>query len=173
MPPIGGLESLPSHGTHTTAYNVARWNSGFCRRWVWRWQPSGIQRRAIALMMEAVHISETSVYLNENIRRYVTEGCNFHSQWTFLYHRAIRPVTMMSPSYQAWCNDVCKMYCTYSTYVCICFCMQVYKCKLRPHSAYLLYFSFMHLIRIFLLIITNNITTPDTNVIWLTFHDKQ
>jgi hypothetical protein len=31
----------------------------------------------IALMMEAVRTSETSLYFNETIRRYIPEGCHF------------------------------------------------------------------------------------------------
>jgi hypothetical protein len=36
--------------------------------------------RFIALMMEAVRISETSVYFNETTRRYVPEGYNLHTR---------------------------------------------------------------------------------------------
>jgi hypothetical protein len=34
----------------------------------------------ITLMMEAVHTSETSVYFNETIWRYIPEGCHLHTR---------------------------------------------------------------------------------------------
>jgi hypothetical protein len=34
----------------------------------------------IRLLMEAVRISETSVYYNETARRYIPEGCNLHTR---------------------------------------------------------------------------------------------
>jgi hypothetical protein len=36
--------------------------------------------RVIALTMEAVRISETFVYVNETIRGYIPEVCNFHAR---------------------------------------------------------------------------------------------
>jgi gamma-glutamylcysteine synthetase len=34
----------------------------------------------ITLMMDAVHTSETSVYFNETIRRYISQGCHLHTR---------------------------------------------------------------------------------------------
>jgi hypothetical protein len=41
------------------------------------------QHPIIALMMEAVHTSETSVYFNETTRRYIPEGCHLQYPVTF------------------------------------------------------------------------------------------
>jgi hypothetical protein len=35
--------------------------------------------RVTALMMEAAHTSETSVYANETTWRYIAEGCHVHT----------------------------------------------------------------------------------------------
>jgi hypothetical protein len=46
----------------------------------WRWQRSGILLCAIALMMEAVSNSETSVYFNEITWRCMPEGCRLQAR---------------------------------------------------------------------------------------------
>jgi hypothetical protein len=70
--------------------------NGVGRSAIWRWQPSGIQRRAISLkqtevsevrtvcmiraLMEAVRTSETSAYFKETTRRYIPESCHLHTR---------------------------------------------------------------------------------------------
>jgi hypothetical protein len=39
-----------------------------------------INTASIGLKMEAVRISETSVYSNETTRRYISEGSNLHTR---------------------------------------------------------------------------------------------
>jgi hypothetical protein len=46
--------------------------------------PFGVDRRFIALMVEAVRTSETSVYSNETMLRYIPEGSNLLYFWIFL-----------------------------------------------------------------------------------------
>jgi hypothetical protein len=50
----------------------------------------------IALMMEAVHTSETSVYFNETTRRYTPEGCNFELHRTYIFVREFEYVLVSS-----------------------------------------------------------------------------
>jgi hypothetical protein len=50
-------------------------------RWVQKWLPSGTLCRAIiALMIEIVSISETSVYINETTRRSIPETSHIHTR---------------------------------------------------------------------------------------------
>jgi hypothetical protein len=65
-------------------YNAAikcfsKWDLRFSRWQVWR----SIRYRLIALMMEAVRASETSVYFNETTRHYIPQGNNLQ-----LYYRS-------------------------------------------------------------------------------------
>jgi hypothetical protein len=70
-------------------YAICSIQNVLCVRYqvLWRWQLSGIQRRAVskcttdlevrtASMMEAVRISETSVYFNQDTRRYIPDRCH-------------------------------------------------------------------------------------------------
>jgi hypothetical protein len=49
----------------------------------------------IALMMGAIHTSETSVYFNETTRRYILESCHLHTshtlvaKWFIIYEKVI------------------------------------------------------------------------------------
>jgi hypothetical protein len=56
----------------------------FMKKFCWRWQLSGMLRRVvssvIALMMEAVRTSETSVYFSETTRRLFPESWHLHTR---------------------------------------------------------------------------------------------
>jgi hypothetical protein len=84
------LKVLPNVGVLNTATKFrVSWTQGV--RWqcykkltaFWDIVPYGLVEfsgRFIALMMDAVRTSETSVYFNETTRRYIPEGCHLQTR---------------------------------------------------------------------------------------------
>jgi hypothetical protein len=82
---ICSLTSFSCKGFNARNADVFQeWDFGLSTRQVWIWRPSEILRRVvwykltIALMMEAVSASETSVNFYETTRPSIAQGCHLH-----------------------------------------------------------------------------------------------